>query len=215
MGGSSPVSVAADGLTSIWDQNVQVYASYPAASIAETVVARWVLALPGLPASAGVGFTTGTQMANFTALSVARNSVLRDHGWNMEADGLQGAPPIRVLCGECCHATIHSAVSMMGLGARNIRLIQADEEGRIRLDAIRREIEACTGPAIACVQAGNVNPGAFDPIEEIIGLTRNRGIWVHVDGAFGLWAAASPRFRHLVSGRRRGGFLGDGRPQMV
>jgi glutamate/tyrosine decarboxylase-like PLP-dependent enzyme len=200
VGGSSPVSVAADWLTSAWDQNAQVYASSPAASIVEEVVGRWVLELLGLPATAGVGFTTGTQMANFTALSVARNSVLRDHGWNMEADGLQGAPPIQVLCGECCHATIHSAVSMMGLGARNMRVIPADEEGRIRLEVFRGELDGCTGPVIVCVQAGNVNTGAFDPIEEIIALSRKRGAWVHVDGAFGLWAAASPRLAHLVAG---------------
>ncbi len=200
VGGSSPASVAADWLTSVWDQNAQVYMSSPAASIVEEVVARWVLELLGLPATAGVGFTTGTQMANFTALSVARNFVLRDHGWNMEADGLQGSPHIQILCGECCHATIQSAVSMMGLGARNIRLIQADEDGRMRLDAFQQALDAYKGPTIVCVQAGNVNTGAFDPIAEIIALSRSREAWVHVDGAFGLWAAASPRFSHLVAG---------------
>jgi len=200
VGGSSPASVAADWLTSAWDQNAQVYASSPAASIVEEVVARWILELLGLPATAGVGFTTGTQMAHLTALSVARNSVLRDRGWDVDSDGLQGAPHIRILCGDCCHATIHTAVSMMGLGAGNIREIPSDGEGRMRLDAFRRELEANTDPTIVCVQAGNVNTGAFDPIGEIITPSKNRGAWVHVDGAFGLWAAASPRFSHLVAG---------------
>ena len=200
VGGSSPVSVAADWLTSAWDQNAQVHMSSPAASIVEEVVARWMLELLGLPPTAGVGFTTGTQMANFAALTVARNAVLNTHGWDVPADGLQGSPFVQILCGECCHATVLSAVSMTGLGVRNIRKIAADAEGRMRLDAFQQALDSCKGPVIVCVQAGNVNTGAFDPIAEIIALSKNRGAWVHVDGAFGLWAAASPRLAHLVSG---------------
>jgi glutamate/tyrosine decarboxylase-like PLP-dependent enzyme len=200
VGGSSPVSVAADWLTSSWDQNAQVYASSPAASVIEDIVARWLLELLSLPKDSGVGFVTGTQMAHLTALTVARNTVLKAHGWDAPADGLQGSPHIQILCGDCVHATVLSAVSMMGLGVRNIRRIPADGEGRIRLDAFRQALDSCTGPVIVCVQAGNVNTGAFDPIADIVALSRKRGAWVHVDGAFGLWAAASPGFAHLLSG---------------
>lgn len=199
VGGSTPVSVAADWLTSVWDQNAQVYATSPAASVIEDVVAQWLLELLGLPQKSSIGFVTGTQMANFTALTIARNVTLQNHGWDIDANGLQGSPHINIVCGECCHATVHSAIHMMGLGTKNVRLVQADAEGRMKLDAFRQTLDTCTGPTIVCVQAGNVNTGAFDPIAEIIALTKKRNIWVHVDGAFGLWAGASPRFKHLVA----------------
>jgi glutamate/tyrosine decarboxylase-like PLP-dependent enzyme len=200
IGGSTPVSVAADWLTSAWNQNAQVNLTSPAAALVEEVVAGWILDLLGLPGDAGVGFVTGTQMAHFTALAVARNAVLARHGWDVDAFGLQGAPHIDVVCGECCHATVHSAVRLIGLGARNVRPVAADEGGRIRVDAFRQTLAECSGPVIVCLQAGNVNTGGFDPFAELIPIARQKGAWVHVDGAFGLWAAASPRLRPLTAG---------------
>ncbi len=200
MGESTPVSIAADWLTSAWNQNAQVYLTSPAAALVEEVVASWLLDLLGLPGNASVGFVTGTQMAHFTALSVARNTLLARCGWDVDAGGLQGAPHIDVVCGECCHATIHSAIRMMGLGTRNIRTVAADEEGRMRADAFQRALDECSGPTIVCLQAGNVNTGSFDPFAELIPMAREHGAWVHVDGAFGLWAAASPRDRWLTAG---------------
>jgi len=200
IGGATPVSVAADWLTSVWNQNAQVYLTSPAAAVVEEIVGQWLLDLLGLPHDSGVGLVTGTQMAHFTALSVARNVVLQKQGWDADAYGLQGAPVINIICGECCHATVHSAVRLMGLGTQNIRPVPADEQGRMRLSDFKKALEICRGPTIVCVQAGNVNTGAFDPMAEIIALSKKHGAWVHVDGAFGLWAAASPRFRHLVAG---------------
>lgn len=200
IGGSTPASVAADWLTSAWDQCGHVYATSPAAAVVEDVVSSWLLDLLRLPDDAGVGFVTGAQMANFTALVVARNAVLRRHGWDIGAGGLQGAPPINVLCGECSHATVHTAVGLMGLGTRNIVQVSADDQGRMRADALEAVLDACAGPTIVCAQAGNVNTGAFDPFPRLAALARTRGAWLHVDGAFGLWAAASPRFNYLTAG---------------
>jgi glutamate/tyrosine decarboxylase-like PLP-dependent enzyme len=200
IGGSTPTSAAADWLTSIWDQNAQVYNTSPAASIIEEVVAQWLLDLLALPGDAGVGLVTGTQMANFTALTVARNAVLQKQGWDVELNGLQGAPPINVVCGECCHATIHSAIRLMGLGQKNIRTVRADKQGRIDPDDLRKTLDVCAGPIIICAQAGNVNTGAFDPFADIVALAKEHDAWLHVDGAFGLWANASPRFKHLALG---------------
>jgi glutamate/tyrosine decarboxylase-like PLP-dependent enzyme len=200
IGGSTPASVAADWLTSAWDQSGQVFATSPASAIVEEVVSRWLLDLLQLPSDAGVGLVTGAQMANFTALVVARNTVLRRHGWNVDADGLQDAPHITVACGECCHATVHAALRLMGLGTRNVIAVGVDEQGRMRADALEAVLDACTGPTIVCAQAGNVNTGAFDPFPRIAALARTRGAWLHVDGAFGLWAAASPRFSYLTAG---------------
>jgi glutamate/tyrosine decarboxylase-like PLP-dependent enzyme len=200
VGGSTPVSIAADWLTSAWNQNAQVFLTSPAAALVEEVVAGWLLDLLGLPKDAGVGFVTGTQMAHFTALSVARNTLLTRCGWDVDAGGLQGAPHIDVVCGECCHATIHSAIRMMGLGTRSIRTIAADDQGRVRTDAFRQTLAECAGPTIVCLQAGNVNTGSFDPFAGLIPIAHERGAWVHVDGAFGLWAAASLRCRTLTAG---------------
>jgi glutamate/tyrosine decarboxylase-like PLP-dependent enzyme len=200
VGGAMPVSVAADWLTSAWNQNAQVYATSPAASIIEDVVARWLLDLLGLPKDAGVGFVTGTQMAHFTALCVARNAVLQRYGWDTDIDGLQGSPHLNIVCGECCHATIHSAVRLMGLGTRNIRIVSSDGEGRMKPESFRTTMKSCSGPTIVCLQAGNVNTGAFDPVSDIIAVAEEHKSWVHIDGAFGLWAGVSPRFRNLVEG---------------
>ncbi len=141
IGGSTPTSTAADWLTSTWDQNAQVYNTSPAASIIEDVVAQWLLDLLALPKDAGVGFVTGAQMANFTALTVAKNVVLQKQGWDVELNGLQGAPHINVVCGECCHGTIHSAIRLIGLGQNNICTIRADEQGRMDPDALRECFE--------------------------------------------------------------------------
>jgi len=200
IGGSTPTSIAADWLTSIWDQNSQVYNTSPAASIIEDVVAQWLLDLLALPKDAGVGFVTGAQMANFTALTVAKNAVLQKQGWDVELNGLQGAPHINVVCGECCHGTIHSAIRLIGLGQKNIRTVRADKHGRIDLGPLRKTLDLCHGPTIICAQAGNVNTGAFDPFADIVALAKEHDAWLHIDGAFGLWANASPRFKHLVFG---------------
>jgi glutamate/tyrosine decarboxylase-like PLP-dependent enzyme len=200
IGGSTAASTAADWLTSTWDQNAQVYNTSPAASIIQDVVAHWLLDLLALPQDAGVGFVTGTQMANFTALTAAKNAVLQRQGWDVELNGLQGAPHISVVCGECCHGTIHSAVRLLGLGQKNIHTVRADGQGRIDPDALRKALDVCSGPTIICAQAGNANTGAFDPFDDIVALAKEFDAWLHIDSAFGLWAGASPRYKHLVSG---------------
>ena len=202
IGGSLPAAVAADWLVSAWDQNTGGTIAAPAAAVAEAVAADWVRELLGLPASSGVGFVTGCQMAHVTCLAAARHAVLAAAGWNVEADGLQGAPVVRVLAGAQAHVTIARACRILGLGAERICVVPADDDGRMLaadLGAILREHD---GPQIVCAQAGNVNSGAFDPLAEIIAACREHGAWCHVDGAFGLWAAVSPSRRHLVDGFR-------------
>jgi glutamate/tyrosine decarboxylase-like PLP-dependent enzyme len=200
IGGSLPAALAADWLTSAWDQNGGLYATSPAASVVEEVASRWLLDLLGLPQTASVGFVTGCQMANFVGLAAGRHALLARAGWNVEEDGLQGAPPIQVIVGAEAHVTIFSSLSLLGLGARCARRVATDGQGRLRPDALQRELAACDGPTLVCAQAGNVNTGAFDPMEEIAALAHARGAWLHVDGAFGLWAAASPERRGLVQG---------------
>lgn len=200
IGGAMPVSIAADWLTSAWDQNAQVYQSSPAAAMIEEVVRTWMLDLLDLPTHAGIGYVTGAQMANFVGLTVARNAVLHQHGWDVDAKGLQQAPHLSVMCGECCHGTITSAIRLMGFGTENIVMIPADPEGRMYVPDLRRLLRQHQGPAILCLQAGNVNTGAFDPFEEIIAEAHAQNIWVHVDGAFGLWARATPSLKHLTQG---------------
>jgi glutamate/tyrosine decarboxylase-like PLP-dependent enzyme len=200
IGGSLPVALAADWLTSAWDQNAGLYAASPSAAVVEEVTASWILDLLGLPASAGVGFVTGGQMANFTALAAARHGVLRRHGWGVEEEGLAGAPPVQVIVGEEAHVTIFASLRLLGLGSRGVVRVPADDQGRMRPAELRRALETCRGPVIVCAQAGNVNTGAFDPLEEIVPACRQREAWLHVDGAFGLWAAASPERRALLAG---------------
>ena len=200
VGGSTPAALAADWLVSAWDQNGGLYALSPFVSAVEEVTAGWLRELAGLPSSMTVGFVTGCQMASFTALAAARNRVLRSAGWDVEAQGLFGAPPIEVLAGEEAHYTIFVALRMLGLGGDRVKRVAADAQGRMRADALGALLEAGSGPCIVCAQAGNVNSGAFDPLEEIASLTHRRGGWLHVDGAFGLWAAAAPRRAHLVHG---------------
>jgi glutamate/tyrosine decarboxylase-like PLP-dependent enzyme len=199
-GGSVPVAVAADWLTSAWDQNTALYVMSPAAAAVEHVVAGWLLDLLKLPRECTVGFVTGATMANVTALAAARHEVLRRAGWDVEAQGLQGAPRVTVIAGAGAHVSIQAATRLLGLGGSTVVTVEADGQGRLRPDALRAALAGVHGPAIVCAQAGNVNTGAFDPFAEISPITTARGAWLHVDGAFGLWAAASAPFAHLVRG---------------
>ncbi|MDQ6821653.1 MAG: aminotransferase class V-fold PLP-dependent enzyme [Actinomycetota bacterium] len=200
IGGAVPAAVAADWLTSAWDQNAGGYVVAPALSVVEEVAAGWVRELLGLPVSCGIGFVTGCQMAHFTCLAAARHAVLRDVGWDVEALGLQSAPVVRVLAGEQAHVTVRVACRMLGLGADRVRLVSADEQGRMLPAELEVQLADHNGPTIVCVQAGEINTGAFDPISEIAELCHARGAWCHVDGAFGLWAALSPSRRRLLEG---------------
>lgn len=200
IGGSLPVATAADWLTSAWDQNAGLYATSPAASVVEEVAAAWLLELLGLPRKASVGFVTGCGMANFTGLAAARHYVLRQAGWDVELDGLSGAPRINIILGDEAHVTIHTALRMLGLGTRSIKNVPTDAQGRMVAAELLNVLRNCHGPTIVCAQAGNVNTGAFDPLAEIADSTREAGAWLHIDGAFGLWAAASDKLKHLVAG---------------
>ncbi|WP_431862646.1 pyridoxal phosphate-dependent decarboxylase family protein [Azospirillum sp.] len=200
IGASHPVGVAADWLTAAWGQNAGNHVAAPAAAAAETVAARWLLDLLGLPAQASVGFVTGATMANVVGLAAARGEVLRRAGWDVEADGLFGAPPISVLIGEDAHATVFSALQFLGLGHNRVIRVPTTEQGAMDADAFEAALAACTGPSIVITQAGQINTGAFDPHDRIVPLARARGAWVHVDGAFGLWARACPARAHLGAG---------------
>jgi glutamate/tyrosine decarboxylase-like PLP-dependent enzyme len=197
-GGVLPAALAADWLASTYDQNPAFHVLSPAAAALEVVCAGWLLDLLGLPSNASVGFTTGAQVANVAALAAARGEVLRRVGWDVDADGLHGAPPVTVVVGEERHATIGRALRFLGLGERRVTVAPADEEGRMRVEGLRDAVG--DGPTIICAQAGNVNTGASDPFRAIVEVAHDVGAWVHVDGAFGLWAAASPAHRHLVDG---------------
>ena len=200
VGGSLPAALAADWLTSAWDQNAGLFVLGPAAATVEDVAAGWLLELLGLPATATTGFVTGGLGANFSGLAAARNAVLAASGWDVERDGLTGAPPVQVVAGAERHVTIDVALRYLGLGSGRLRLVPADGQGRMDPAALGGVLAGCEGPTIVCAQAGNVNTGAFDPLAEIIPAAHEHGAWVHVDGAFGLWAAASPARRHLVAG---------------
>jgi glutamate/tyrosine decarboxylase-like PLP-dependent enzyme len=200
VGGSLPAALAADWLASAWDQNAGLFALGPAAATVEDIAADWLLDLLGLPSTASAGFVTGGQMANFTGLAAARHAVLADAGWDVERDGLVGAPPVEVVVGAERHVTIDAALRFLGLGSGRVRVVPADDQGRMDAAALPEALAACAGPTIVCAQAGNVNTGAVDPLPAICAAAHDRGAWVHVDGAFGLWAAASPARRHLVAG---------------
>jgi glutamate/tyrosine decarboxylase-like PLP-dependent enzyme len=203
VGGALPVAVAADWLVSAWDQNTCGYTLAPALSVAEETAAGWVRESLGLPPTCSIGFVTGGQMANLTCLAAARNGVLRDAGWDVEADGLQGAPLVRVFAGAQVHMTIKRACRMLGLGADRVRIVPADEQGRMIPAALDCALPEHSGPAIVCTQAGEINSGAFDRFAAITDICRFHGAWCHVDGAFGLWAAASPARRYLLDGYER------------
>ncbi len=200
-GGTLPAALAADWLVSAFDQNTAAYVMSPGMAVLEQVAGEWVLDLLGLPAGCGVGFVTGGQMANFSGLAAARHALLAGAGWDVEADGLYGAPEFTVLIGEQAHTTIPAALRMLGLGATRVRRIPADGQGRMLAGDLARALAAVKGPALVCAQAGEVNTGAFDPLRQIGEAVRAHGqAWLHVDGAFGLWAAASPRLRALADG---------------
>ena len=198
IGGALPASLAADWLTSAWDQNAGLYVGGPSASVVEQVVREWVCDLLGLPADASIGFVTSTQMGSVTALAAARYRVLERAGWDVGRDGLAGAPRVRVLVGAKRHITIDRALRLLGLGAPEP--VAADSQGRMEAAALRDAIRTVDGPTIICAQAGEVNTGAFDPFEDIADAAAEHGAWLHVDGAFGLFARLSPRTAHLADG---------------
>jgi len=196
IGGSLPVTVAANWLATAWDQNTGYAAPTPGASRLEEIARRWLLELLDLPRECAVGYVTGATVANFTALAAARNSVLKRCGWAVEADGLFGAPPIQVVVGDECHPTLLKSLGMLGLGRSRLTRVPVDSQGRMRADKLPR----LTAPSILCAQAGNVNSGAFDPFEPLCAAARDAGAWIHVDGAFGLWARASGALTNMTHG---------------
>ena len=203
IGGSIPAATGADWLTSAWDQNTGLALVTPAAAVVEEVAGRWVKELLGLPAHASFGFVTGCQTAHATALLAARHHVLAQVGWDVERDGLVGAPPITVVAGAKRHGTLDRALRFIGLGTACMRAVPVDDQGRMLIGELRKELAGTEGPTIVCSQAGEVNTGAFDDIDTVADLARESGAWHHVDGAFGLWAAASPQLRHLTKGADR------------
>ena len=204
IGGVLPAALAADWLTSVWDQNAGLLVSSPAAAGAERVATGWLLDLLGLPRTAAVGYVTGGMMANFTCLAAARHEVFRRAGWNVEDDGLAGAPHVTVILGEERHDTIDMSLRFLGIGQRRSTIVGSDAQGRLELEALRQALQDRPGgPTIVCLQAGNVHSGAFDPLAEAIEEAHQHGAWVHVDGAFGLWAAATARYQALTTGLER------------
>ncbi len=195
-GGALPAAMAANWLAGAWDQNCALVAQSPVGAKLEEIAAAWLLDVLGLPTACGVGFVTGATVANFTALAAARHALLARVGWDVEDRGLFGAPEIKVIAGAEVHVSALKALSMLGLGRSRIEKVSVDGQGRMRADALP-EIDDRT---LVCIQAGNVNTGAFDPATEICARVHERGGWVHVDGAFGLWAAAAPERAHLMNG---------------
>jgi glutamate/tyrosine decarboxylase-like PLP-dependent enzyme len=198
IGGSHPAALAADWLVSAWDQNAGLARLTPAATATEQVASAWLLDLLGLPADSAVGFVTGGTMANFTGLAAGRDEVLRRVGWDVAARGLTGSPGVRVLVGEERHDTVDLALRYLGLGAPEA--VRADEQGRLDAAALADHLAVGDGPTIVCLQAGNVHSGGYDPFAEAVAVAHRHGAWVHVDGAFGLFAAAAPAYRHLAEG---------------
>jgi len=195
-GGTLPASLGANWLAGVWDQNASLRAMSPVAAELEEVVLGWVCEALGLPAKCEGGLVTCATMANFTALVAARHALLERAGWNVEEDGMFGAPPIEVVVGDGVHASILKALSLSGFGKKRLTRVEADDQGRMRRDRLPQ----LSDRTILCMQAGNVNTGAFDPAAEICVRAHEQGAWVHVDGAFGLWAAVSPQYRHLTKG---------------
>jgi glutamate/tyrosine decarboxylase-like PLP-dependent enzyme len=200
IGGSLPVALAADWLTIAWDQNPGIFATSPVSSVIEEVAREWLLELFDLPRESSIGFVTGGQMANFTCLAAARHAVLRRAGWNVEEDGLPGAPRVHIVASAESHVTIDVALRYLGFGTKRMLRVESDEQGRMRPERLRRLLENLDGPAIICAQAGNVNTGAIDPLREIGEIARAHDAWLHVDGAFGLWARTSESLRPLADG---------------
>ena len=201
IGGTLPAALGADWLVSAWDQNTGMRFATPGTTGTEEVAGHWLLDLLGLPETADVGFVTGGTMANFTGLAAGRQQVLTQAGWDLNRDGLTGAPRVTVLVGEDRHSTVDLTLRYLGLGLPTT--VPADEQGRIRPDALAAALDRVDGPTIVALQAGNLHSGAFDPLGECSDLAHAKNAWVHVDGAFGLWAAVSPQLRHLVDGLER------------
>ena len=201
IGGSVPAALAADWLTSTWDQNAGMFTVAPAAAVVEEVVGAWLLTLLRLPASASFALVTGCQMAHVTCLAAARNGVLAQQGWDVEEKGLMGAPPIRVITGDQRHGTIERAMRILGLGRSAIVDIPVAEDGQLKPEPLKEALSSNSGlPTILLLQAGDINTGSFDPFLELIPIAKDHQAWVHVDGAFGLWANASPDYRQLCAG---------------
>ena len=201
IGGSLPAALAADWLTATWDQNGCLYATSPAAAVVEEVVGLWLKELLGLPAHASFALVTGCQMAHATCLAAARHALLAERGWDVEERGLYGAPPIRILSSDQRHGSFERAVRLLGLGREQLVRLTSDSHDRLKPEALQKALESDPStPTIVLLQAGDINIGAFDDFEALIPLAKRYGAWVHVDGAFGLWTAASPHYRHLVKG---------------
>src|SRR5580692_1582930 len=194
IGGSLPAALAANWLAGAWDQCPGLFAASPIGTVLEEISLGWLLDVLQLPTDSAGAFVTGATLANFTALAAARHSVLANAGWDVEADGLFGAPPITVVVGDEVHPSLIKALGLLGMGRSRVVRVPVDGQGRMRAAGI----PPLAGPAIVCMQAGNVNTGAFDPAAEICASAHAAGAWVHVDGAFGLWAAASPLYEHLL-----------------
>src|SRR3954452_3082658 len=199
IGGAMPAAIAADWLTSVWDQNAGLYVGGPSAAVVEEICRGWLKELLGLPRDVSVAFVTGCQMAHVTALAAARHHVLAQAGLDLARDGLAAGPPIRVVAGAKRHATLDRAFRFLGIGSAQIDVLPADDQGRMDITALRIDER----PTIVCAQAGEVNTGAFDDLDGAADAVAGTGAWLHVDGAFGLWAAASPELRHLVGGVER------------
>jgi glutamate/tyrosine decarboxylase-like PLP-dependent enzyme len=199
IGGALPVTVATNWLTTAWDQNTGLWAPTPSTATLEEVALRWLVELFDLPREIGGAFVTGANVANLTALAAARHAVLKRARWDVEGNGLFGAPPINVIVGAEVHPTVTKSLGILGLGRKRVIVVPADEQGRMRADALPK----VEGPTIICAQAGNVNTGAFDPLNALADAARERGAWLHVDGAFGLWARTAPSRRHLAEGIER------------
>ncbi len=196
IGGSLPITVAANWLTTAWDQNAGLFVASPTTARLEEYALRWLLDVLHLPPEAAGGFVTGTSMAHVTVLAAARHALLRRQGWDVENDGFSGAPPIKVVLSTEGHTTLYKALAILGFGRNNLIRVPVDEQGRLRIE----ELPPLDSTTLVCAQAGNVNTGSFDPIDELCDRARAVGAWVHVDGAFGLWAAAAPDRAHLVQG---------------
>jgi len=208
IGGALPAALAADWLTGVWDQNAFSFVLSPAAIVVEEISRRWLIELFGLSSETSMGIVTGATMANFTCLAAARHALLLRLGWNVEEQGLFGAPAIPVITNDESHITVFASLQMLGLGRSRVTRVAADEQGRMRPDALAAILRDVSTPAIVCAQAGNVNTGAFDPLDAIAPLVHDAGGWLHVDGAFGAWAAAVPSLRHLTRGLHLADSLG-------
>lgn len=201
IGGSLPASLAADWMTSVWDQNAAIFAGGPAVAVMEEIAGKWIKDLLVIPQTGSIGFVTGSQMAHVTCLAAARHQVLAQKGWDVEESGLFGAPAIRILTGSHRHGSIDRAVRLLGLGRNCVKELPIDTNGRLTADELRRSLEETPNqPTIVLLQAGDLNIGAFDPFDELIPIAHEFGAWAHIDGAFGLWAAASPKYKHLLNG---------------